>query len=57
MIIKHLLDTEEEQEDTQGEQEDTQDAEDADEPATHAADSSAATGRPSTPVRQFRICR
>lgn len=39
-----LLDTEEEQEDTQGEQEDTQDAEDADEPATHAADSSAATG-------------
>lgn len=29
---------------TQGEQEDTQDAEDADEPATHAADSSAATG-------------
>lgn len=30
--------------DTQGEQEDTQDAEDADEPATHAADSSAATG-------------
>ena len=39
-----LLDTQEEQEDTQGEQEDTQDAEDADEPATHAADSSAATG-------------
>lgn len=39
-----LLDTEEEQEDTQEEQEDTQDAEDADEPATHAADSSAATG-------------
>lgn len=39
-----LLDTEEEQEDTQGEQEDTQDAEDADEPATHAADSSAVTG-------------
>ena len=37
-------DTQEEQEDTQGEQEDTQDAEDADEPATHAADSSAATG-------------
>lgn len=37
-------DTEEEQEDTQGEQEDTQDAEDADEPATHAADSSAVTG-------------
>ncbi len=40
-------DTEGEQEDTQGEQEDTQDtedAEDADEPATHAADSSAATG-------------
>lgn len=30
--------------DTEGEQEDTQDAEDADEPATHAADSSAATG-------------
>lgn len=30
--------------DTQGEQEDTQDAEDADEPATHAADSSAVTG-------------
>ena len=30
--------------DTQGEQEDTQDAEDTDEPATHAADSSAATG-------------
>lgn len=29
---------------TQGEQEDTQDAEDADEPATHAADSSAVTG-------------
>lgn len=39
-----LLDTEEEQEDTQGEQEDTQDAEDTDEPATHAADSSAVTG-------------
>lgn len=39
-----LLDTEEEQENTEGEQEDTQDAEDADEPATHAADSSAATG-------------
>lgn len=39
-----LLDTEGEQEDTQEEQEDTQDAEDADEPATHAADSSAATG-------------
>ena len=46
-----LLDTEGEQEDTQGEQEDTEeeqedtrDAEDADEPATHAADSSAATG-------------
>lgn len=40
-------DTEEEQEDTEGEQEDTEDtedAEDADEPATHAADSSAATG-------------
>lgn len=37
-------DTEEEQEDTEGEQEDTQDAEDADEPATHAADSSAVTG-------------
>ena len=37
-------DTEEEQEDTEEEQEDTQDAEDADEPATHAADSSAATG-------------
>ena len=37
-------DTQGEQEDTQGEQEDTQDAEDADEPATHAADSSAATG-------------
>lgn len=37
-------DTEGEQEDTQGEQEDTQDAEDADEPATHAADSSAVTG-------------
>lgn len=30
--------------DTEEEQEDTQDAEDADEPATHAADSSAATG-------------
>ena len=30
--------------DTEGEQEDTEDAEDADEPATHAADSSAATG-------------
>lgn len=30
--------------DTQGEQEDTQDAEDTDEPATHAADSSAVTG-------------
>ncbi|WP_337518948.1 S-layer homology domain-containing protein [Anaerotignum faecicola] len=30
--------------DTEGEQEDTQDAEDADEPATHAADSSAVTG-------------
>ena len=39
-----LLDTEEEQEDTQGEQEDTQNAEDTDEPATHAADSSAVTG-------------
>ena len=39
-----LLDTEEEQENTEGEQENTQDAEDADEPATHAADSSAATG-------------
>lgn len=37
-------DTQGEQENTQGEQEDTQDAEDADEPATHAADSSAATG-------------
>lgn len=37
-------DTQEEQEDTQEEQEDTEDAEDADEPATHAADSSAATG-------------
>lgn len=37
-------DTQEEQEDTEGEQEDTQDAEDADEPATHAADSSAVTG-------------
>ena len=37
-------DTKEEQEDTEEEQEDTQDAEDADEPATHAADSSAATG-------------
>ena len=37
-------DTQGEQEDTQGEQEDTQDAEDTDEPATHAADSSAATG-------------
>ena len=37
-------DTEEEQEDTEEEQEDTQDAEDADEPATHAADSSAVTG-------------
>ena len=36
--------TQGEQENTQGEQEDTQDAEDADEPATHAADSSAATG-------------
>lgn len=39
-----LLDTEEEQEDTEEEQEDTQDAEDTDEPATHAADSSAVTG-------------
>ncbi len=37
-------DTQGEQEDTQGEQEDTQDAEDTDEPATHAADSSAVTG-------------
>ena len=37
-------DTEEEQEDTEEEQEDTQDAEDTDEPATHAADSSAVTG-------------
>lgn len=40
-------DTEGEQEDTEEEQEDTEDtedAEDADEPATHAADSSAATG-------------
>lgn len=37
-------DTQGEQEDTEGEQEDTQDAEDADEPATHAADSSAVTG-------------
>lgn len=39
-----LLDTEEEQENTEGEQENTQDAEDTDEPATHAADSSAVTG-------------
>lgn len=38
-----LLDTEGEQEDTE-DTEDTEDAEDADEPATHAADSSAATG-------------